>query len=246
MLDPRVVAVMLVDGRPEMVERAMRSFRAQTYQNADLMIFDSGDQQFFTTAGLPSVRVRPNEIRVDARQFRGSTIGVLRNAANTVASNADIIVHWDSDDWSHRSRIKEQVDLLRWSGKDCVGYREALFWDTRPGEFDAMEAASIDRPRDEAWIYHNGDYLFVLGTSMCYWRSAWEVCPFDDAPHEDRRWWMKNAARCISKSICGDPRLVCGIHGGNTEAYDRAVMLRSAPEWRRAPEWDEHCKKVMR
>ena len=31
--------------------------------------------------------------------------------------------------------------------------------------------------------------------------------------------------------------MVCGIHGGNTEGYDRAAMLRNPDVWRRAQEF---------
>jgi len=269
MNNPCVVAVMLVDGRREMVARAVQSFRAQTYRDAHMLVFDSGEDQFSWRqphtcssderegGGCPVcldedlTDWRASEIHVDAREFRGSTIGALRNAANALANRADIIVHWDSDDWSHPRRLEEQVGLLQASGKACVGYREALFWDTR-----GLTAEEFHSGFDgAAWLYRNGDVRFVLGASMCYWRSAWESCPFDDAPHEDRRWWLRNAALCRAQSavmyasVRGVPmsiaRMVCGIHGGNTEAYDRATM-RSAPEWRRTPGWDKYCQEVMR
>ena len=118
----------------------------------------------------------------------------------------------------------------------------------------------------EAWIYSNPDPRYVCGASMCYWRTAWESCPFDDAPHEDRRWWLKNAAKCVGMSainrqlLCdgetsnigtppilkrGGPRMVCRIHGANSEGYSRADMLAGGGgNWRRAAEWDEYCGKV--
>lgn len=108
MQQPRVIGVMLTQGtRPAMLRRAVRSFDSQTYQNKQLLIFDS----------VP-----------------GLTFGALRNAANASAQG-DIIVHFDDDDLSHRRRIEEQVALLQISGKECVGYNKMLFWDTRgPGE----------------------------------------------------------------------------------------------------------------
>jgi glycosyltransferase involved in cell wall biosynthesis len=227
-----------------MVARAIASFRAQTYSNKWLLVYDSGE-----TPVVPECFCFGSREAVCRQQkWKRHTIGALRNAANSLASHCDIIAHWDSDDWSHPRRLEEQVALLQATGKACVGYREVLFWDTRHGKNNSTGWKKIiDLPRNEAWLYSHGDQRYVLGTSMCYWRSAWESCPFDDAIHEDRRWWLKNAEKCLGNPSIGDahPRMVCGIHGTNTEAYDRSVMLRSAPEWRPAPEWNSYCAMAM-
>jgi glycosyltransferase involved in cell wall biosynthesis len=99
---PIVACVMLVNGRPEMVRRAYRCFDAQTYSNKVAILSENDGSQ---------------------------PIGTLRNQANGTTS-ADIIVHWDSDDWSHPNRIAEQVALLQSSGAECVGYGQMMFYST--------------------------------------------------------------------------------------------------------------------
>ena len=104
--------------------------------------------------------------------------------------------------------------------------------------------------RGEAWIYRNDEPRFACGASYMYTRALWEQQPFPDAPHEDRRWWLtplvSNAcvgANSVEPMI--EPRMVCGIHGGNTESYDRAAMAKATDVWRRAPEFDSYCAGVM-
>ena len=186
------------------------------------------------------------------------TIGVMRNAANARASGG-IIIHADDDDWHHPQRIAEEVALLQTTGAACVGYREVLFWDTR------------QQPA-EAWVYTHADPRYVVGATMCYWRAAWDACPFEDRPHEDQRWWLENARHCVGVAgvpappldgVCyraggacpvkGDPittrpdeaRAICEIHGSNTEAYRRQDMLQAPRQWRRAPELDAYCRAKM-
>lgn len=266
MSQPTVCAVMLVDGRQEMTRRAIASFRAQTYERKRLLIWDTGKK--------PGVRLNdfsdPN-IWYD-RSSPQSTIGAMRNDANRIACyagplSADLIAYFDSDDWSHPCRLAEQVALLEASGKACVGYREVLFWDTRIVQIevdpsrtgpDGTGVLGVVKSVGEAWIYRNPDPRWVCGASMMYRREAWEACPFDDAPGEDQLWWLKNAEKCLGDvmphPMLADPRMICGIHGQNTEAYRRhdsalgkgdGMLSGGNGVWFRAPEWDEYAGRTM-
>ncbi len=101
--EPLLCAVCLTRDRPEMLQRAIACFRAQTYQNARLCVYD--------TSAEPSLP-ESNEIKVGVFHFphrRKETIGMLRNrvaASISVAPNPpDIFIHFDDDDWSHPARI---------------------------------------------------------------------------------------------------------------------------------------------
>lgn len=208
----RVSVVTLNNGsRPEMLARAIACVGASTYQEIEHIVFDSSP-------------------------YKGRTIGYIRNIANACATG-ELIAHADDDDTFHPDRLAEQVALMEFTGKQCVGYRELLFWDTR--------MASI---WDEAWHYRYDDPRYAVGASLLYRRDLWERQPFDDAPHEDRRWLATSAVSATSwgvSAMSAEPRMVCGIHGSNTEAYDRAVMRRDFACWRRAPEWDKYCAERM-
>jgi glycosyltransferase involved in cell wall biosynthesis len=240
MSQPTVCAIMLVNGRPEMVRRAIASFRAQTYEAKRLFILDTGEVE------VP-VMQEDGVYQEYMPKARAATIGWLRNEANSYALsgmlNCDVIVHTDSDDWSHPRRIEEQVTLLQASGKECVGYREVIFWQHRPIEDDG-----------EAWLYTNNDPRYCIGASLCYWRAAWERRPFKDLPKgastgEDVEWLYEIDSQGVSAGLHGnpfpeDPRLICSIHASNTRDYSD-IAVNGSNNWKRVAEWDAHARKVM-
>jgi glycosyltransferase involved in cell wall biosynthesis len=268
---PSVCCVMLTKDRPELARRAVECFRAQTYDPIAraLLIFDSGSNAWFDAAGDSE-----NEIVLDATAHAGkATIGELRNMANSCMSS-DIILHWDSDDWSHPNRIAEQVALLRSSGADCVGYREMLFWreslkiESDSGDGRGPHLTSTTLTGGEAWLYSSRNH--ILGTSLCYWHKTWERKPFEaTSSGEDVLFCAR--LNCVGASsvirgalpsengptigeylplpLNAGPRMIARIHAGNTSKfYDPALMAaveRQGGEWRRVPEWDAYCAEKM-
>ncbi len=284
MPDPTVVAVMLTANRPEMARQAVQSFRAQTYPAKRLLIWDSSRPPSDADYG----RMSWNDDEYYIRDWNPVTVGALRNKANDYAlSNEgfaapDIVCHWDDDDYSHPNRIAEQVALLQASGAQACGYNSMLFW--REGEPPRYGAISAYEPArlGEAWLYTGS----ILGTSLMYWRTAWERKHFEAMSNgEDTRWLMGMKAHAVSAvadcritveridittgglsgppstfreyasgppEIHGEPRMIARIHSGpsgnTSNAYNPQVMRaveKQGGEWRRVPEWDEHCRKVF-
>src|SRR5262245_23559826 len=157
--EPLVCAVMLANGRQEMVNRAVASWKAQTYERKMLLIYDTtpeplqiaGGECVFHYIGLPGEGQPGNR-----------PIGALRNEANAKAQElgADIIVHWDSDDWSAPERIEQQVEELQNSEALLVGYTQMLFWK------EPVLGAPPYPGHDEAWLYTSRHPQIVLGTSF--------------------------------------------------------------------------------
>ena len=269
--DPLVCAVMLVAGRDEMVRRALRSYEAQAYANKWLVVLDSG-----RTVGRNPVHISGMFTHVIISD-QERTIGALRNCANEIAcdevrgARAEIIVTFDSDDWSHPNRIAEQVALLQSSGADAVGYSDLLFWDTRhhidaPDHGPGMLAVKV---ANAAWLYTRSSHFTVPGTTLAYWRRTWEQKQFPDLPNaqcqfgEDNVWQsgLKIAAPSsipippawdLRESVMAEvqsrreyePRMIASIHGGNTSCSYAAVGID--PSWVRAPQWDGWCRERMR
>jgi glycosyltransferase involved in cell wall biosynthesis len=256
-MNPTVCCICLTADRPEMTNQAVQCFRAQTYPHAWLLVYNTGDSDEIECGCNPECF----HVKVACR---GLTIGTLRNLANDFKSPyhqpSDIIVTWDSDDWSHPNRITEQVALLQASGADCVGYNEMLFWreagTSGPVDVDPMERTMpvISKP-GEAWLYTNHRPNFALGTSLCYWRKTWEAKPFEDIPRpgdmegEDGRFirGLKVCARTSLRNYPAQdfdaPRMVARIHGGNSS--DQYRDIAKSDNWKRVPEWDARLREVM-
>jgi hypothetical protein len=218
--------MLMLPGREAFQHQAVRCFDSQTY-----------------TGGLRLLTLPADPAR---------TIGAMRNYANSLLTDCDIVCHWDDDDWSHENRIAEEVALLQATGADCVGYNEMLFWDQRPGQQNGIDALSA------AWLYSNPNPRYALGTSLCYWRRAWEARPFQDINHGEDTEWLKGVwCHAVStfdlmKPAGADPRMIARIHAGNSSSgYDPAEMARhnvlpaSERQWSRVPAWDRVCREVM-
>ena len=225
---PSVCAIMLVDGREKMALRAANSFMEQTYGKAWLLMFDTGKTK------LKFFHLHPI-IHAEAERLPSDCIGTLRNRAVEFADRADIIVHWDSDDFSHPERIAEQVEALQ--GYRVTGYHSMLFW---------------DETKRQCFRY-KGAPNFLIGTSLCYWRETWKATPFPELNAGEDTAWQKGLRKHAVSSIDKEPRMIASIHGGNTTCkvvYDldrkTGAMKPHRPEWTRAAEWDAHCAEVMR
>jgi hypothetical protein len=228
-VNPRVLCVMLANGRQEMVNRAVRSFHSQAYKNKELLVLNSGPT-FLYVSTIPA-GVHLSLLNQDDRQ---RPIGELRNIANATATHikADIICHWDSDDWSHPERVSEQVAFLQETGAHAVGYSEMLFWDSRPGAFCG------------AWLYTSPNPDTCLGTSLCYWRKTWESVPFRNVSEgEDHQWSLDlSSHRCAMRACSAIPRMIAHIHGGNSFG----AIKPGATEWQRFSGMDQYCREAMK
>lgn len=261
MAEPLVTAIMLTANRYEMAKQAIESFRRQTYQNRRLFIFDTGTRPAIDKFGIETERWRWEE-------SRGRTVGELRNLAIDHArvefGAADIIVHWDDDDWSHPLRIEEQVAHLQHSGAAAVGYNEMLFWRDPvciKGDFRKLDGSHSDayRTPGEAFIYSNLNPAYALGTSLCYWRSTWTRRPFTRVDVAEDLMFIAGLEVCsgrafghydwdsvVGKASRREPRMVARIHGANTsvDSYRPEVMNRDRV-WQRVPEWDGFCRRTF-
>lgn len=261
---------MLANGRPEMVKRAIQSFKAQTLpqQQRHLLIFDTGVEPLYDLAARGTFAADPSDYTISYSYSvlcEGFSIGKLRNLANALTLPSwDCLAHWDSDDWSHPQRLMEQLTLLEMGGKECVGYNELVFWETvQLTEKDVYgEREGTDAPCDvieRAWVWQDLDNRKPIGTSLCYRRKAWERVKFLDGPTKagatsEYYNWLKQVDSLAVSSLLefhGEaekrPRMIASIHGKNTQYYDPTdyVAHNRGTSWRRAKEWDKACSEIM-
>lgn len=238
MNESSVCCLLLTADRQRLTDRAVRCFLAQTVQ-AELVIYDTGKAPYELSGKQSRVVVMRNE------SSKPRKIGALRNEALDMVK-ADVIIHWDSDDWSDPERIACQLTNLE--GYEAAGYHNLLFLDTRK-----MPAF--------AWDY---DYKrwgpgvrdgHVVGSSLAYRRETWARQPFSETLNvgEDSEWCKRvavNAVNGVGVPGADEPLLIAEVHGQNMslgssyyvfDKYDPAIN----PEWRRAPEWDTYCRERL-
>jgi len=269
MTEPSVCCLLLTADRQRFTDRAVECFLSQTYKNAHLLIYDTGEKPYINSAPVLGA-YWPITI-VYNPSSRGKKIGALRNEAIDMVK-ADIIVHWDSDDWSASRRVEFQVAVLEdyeyshGNGHAATGYHNLLFLDTRrDGEqSDATEqhllvGRGLRARKMQAWEYDylryggSGPMPHVLGSSLVYWRDTWKAAPFVEnlSQGEDSRFCKAvevHAVNGVGLLGVDEPMLIAEVHGGNTSSaygvFDRH-QPHVNPEWRRAPEWDDYCRERL-
>jgi glycosyltransferase involved in cell wall biosynthesis len=203
---PFVSCIMPTANRRRFVPAAIAQFLAQDYPARELIVLDDGEDAVEDLVpDHPAVRY--------VRRARHRSLGAKRNAACELAC-ADIIAHWDDDDWYAPHRIRAQVDALSRSGAEICGIDKVLFYD--PAAPSAWEYA-----------YPPGGAPWVYGATLCYRRDFWRAHPFADVTvGEDNV--FAGAARPGEICVMPDNRFFVGrVHSANTSAK----QVRD-PRWR--------------
>lgn len=204
---PPVACIMPTYNRREFVPQAVKYFREQDYRNRELIIVDDG--------GDPVAGLLPDDPQIKyIRLERRITVGAKRNLA-IEHSAADIILHWDDDDWQARHRIRYQVEHLLREDAEVCGLNKLLFFDLRTRQ---------------CWLY---EYLqrsktWLAGGALCYRKSFWQNNRFANVNiGEDTRFVWRNAIR----NVCVLPDFtfyIAMIHPKNT-----SPKSLSHPYWKK-------------
>jgi glycosyltransferase involved in cell wall biosynthesis len=136
---PLISCLCVTRMRTKLLERAVRSFRDQTYPRKELVVvYESDDKE---TANFLSGLNDGGVIGVEAPSSPRLTLGELRNLAVAECSG-EYFCQWDDDDWSHRERLSFQMDVIRKSGMQAsILMHWLVFDDTRKKAY-----VSVRRP----------------------------------------------------------------------------------------------------
>lgn len=192
---PRVTCIMPTSDRPEMVPRAVRHFLRQSYQRRQLVVIDDGKRP---VGSLLPTDDRIRYVRLDSKLPLGSK----RNLA-CEATDADVIVHWDDDDWMAPGWIEAQVRSLLDNHADVTGLSQVLFY------------APVER---RAWRYTYPEHgkPWVHGATLCYTREFWRRNPFlPITVGEDLRFLWNGGQPRIAPHDHSD-LFIAYVHAGNT------------------------------
>lgn len=123
---PLVSCLCVTRGRVPLLERAVRSFRDQTYMNKELVVvYESGD---INTAEFLAGVDDDNIVEIESPSSPRLTLGALRNLAVQVCGG-EYFCQWDDDDFSHRERLSFQMDVIKKSGMQASIMMHWLIFD---------------------------------------------------------------------------------------------------------------------
>jgi glycosyltransferase involved in cell wall biosynthesis len=131
MEEPLISCLCVTQGRKKLLERAVQSFRDQTYPNKELvLLYESCDGE---TAEYVRALEDRNLKSVEIHSSDGFNLGRLRNRSVRECSG-EYFCQWDDDDWSHRERLSFQMDVIRKSGMPACILFHWLMYDERTGK----------------------------------------------------------------------------------------------------------------
>ena len=123
---PLISCLCVTRRRTGLLERAIGSFRDQTYPRKELVVVYEGDDE--DTAGFMRGIGDENIRAVEAPATPGLTLGELRNIS-VDKSGGEYFCQWDDDDWSHRERLSFQMEVIRKSGMQASVLMQWLIFD---------------------------------------------------------------------------------------------------------------------
>jgi glycosyltransferase involved in cell wall biosynthesis len=197
-----VSAILPTRGRPQYARQALQCFLSQTYTHRELIIFDDVQDPSF-----------PEDPHMDgvfyAQHPYPLTIAEKRNCCCEMA-RGDIVVHFDSDDWSASDRIADQLQRIKDTDKAVTGYHSMYFY----GEEDG-----------QAYWYKRAIDGYVLGTSLCFLKGFWKDHPFHQTKQMNEDNYFCGQAKKwdqLSTAEAGS-LMVARIHSGNTSIKNPRV-----------------------
>lgn len=207
-----VSAIMPTRDRRDWAEQALNCFMSQTYPDKELIIYDDINDPSFPEFAAEWPITEPVLFLNDGDgtckliyEVHGDiqSIAQKRNQCCQLA-RGDIVIHWDSDDWSDPKRMADQVQRLEESGKSVTAYNRILFY----------EPAS---DRWGRWVLYSDQ---AFGTSLCYLKSWWTAHRFDERRNIGEDNLFIHEARAESIIVDGHSMIVARVHSDNTSPKD--------------------------
>ncbi|HWN43578.1 MAG TPA: glycosyltransferase, partial [Thermoanaerobaculia bacterium] len=206
---PLVSCIMPTRDRRELALQSIQYFLRQDYPERELVIVDDGAEP------LPI----PDDERIRYIRLPGPvSLGHKRNLA-VEQSRAEIIVHWDDDDWYAADRIRHQIQPLLAGEADVAGLTAEHFYSLRGGTFWSCT------PQLHARMF----FADVHGRSIAYARRVWgKQARYPDLSQAEDARFLQAALRQGSR-LARRPnpdKFVYVRHGANTWQFECGEFLQ--------------------
>lgn len=219
-------------GRQEWAAQAVECFLSQDYPSKRLIIVDDAEDPSFP-GGFPS-DIRYRSIYYTARPVTiRNNIPEKLNMCAEIAVGSDILMRFDSDDWSAPTRMSEQVKRLEQTGQQVTGYRSMLFHEPSTGL---------------AWRYQaNPKLIYALGSSLAFTYAHWKQHRWpENKPIGSDNYYVRLAKELGQMDCCeGGQMMVARIHGGNTSPKHNRGPQYVSVDWDQLPAEYRALEPVM-
>lgn len=154
---PLVSCIMPTADRPNFIVKAIKQFVNQDFKEKELIIADNG------VDAIEHLIPQQENIRY-YRLKNGESLGSIRNFCCTKAK-AEVIMHWDDDDFYANDWISYQFSVLKAESADVCGLSALYFYNPN---------------QSESWKYQypSSGKKWVAGATMAYTREFWRNNPF--------------------------------------------------------------------
>lgn len=206
-----ISCVMPTYNRRAFIPAAILCYQQQTWKERELIILDDGEDKIEDLIPPdPTIHYYPLDKKYNT--------GAKRNMVNSLAS-ADIIAHFDDDDWCAPERLEHNASFLH-DGCIMTGYSITFFWDV------INKRASFFRSRIPNGIY---------GCTLTYHKSCWiGNCFPQSVTGSDYQFMLNVMAKGPEKVIASmeTNHIVSRIHGTNisikpTLSMDTAIIPKA-------------------
>ena len=195
-----------VPGRERFLQRAVRCFNEQTYENRELIVVGDPGMDI-SIEGSGALYVPTSE---------KLTIGAKRNLACESATGTLFAV-WDDDDFSFPKRLEIQERYLYIYLKSVTAFDQIPF------------------VQDDKWWLSPKDPMGVIGTSLFFTRSFWLSHPFPDVPAGEDVEFTRAAQKEKEFHLAPDAEVMFATNHGSNTSKDRVMPLPRWRSLERAP-----------
>lgn len=159
----RISAICPTHNRPKFLMKSIECFLAQTYEEKELIVIDTGDSPMTWPSDPQVKRIVPTQALTIGEKYR----------YGMAMSSGDYFAIWDDDDWNGPRRLERSIDQLESLQVDAVGTTPVLVL-TPSAQFALWKPSVI-----EFWQKDPGaSWLPCSDNSLVWRRSA--------SQHDDR------------------------------------------------------------
>jgi glycosyltransferase involved in cell wall biosynthesis len=193
-----VSCVLCTHDNRDLLPVAIASYLSQDYAEKELVVVDDG------TDGVYDLFQDIPGCSYISLPHGAKNLSVKRNIAVRLA-RGEVIIHFDSDDWSAPTRVSNQVaTLARFPEAQLVGYHTVLCWD------ELTQLA----------LYYHGLEDYTWGPCLCYYKSFALANPWPEEVSFGEDGPFIKAAQSVS--VDGTGQMVVRRHAKN--AYEAITL----------------------